>query len=106
MGQLREIIPDQLKKIAEGFAALTIKSANDTGWYQFSRNESAAGTYYYRTTFAGNATFRNATSNVVKATIKKISTTVNATAPQVAAVKTPFVVAGVLKANGTGFGNQ
>ena len=52
------------------WTTLTTSTTNGTAWYAFSRNESAAGTYYYRTGYAGNSTYANATSNVVKVTVK------------------------------------
>jgi len=57
---------------------------NATGGYQFSCNESAAGTYYFRTTYAGNATYANATSNTVS---------VNVTTTQLTPVSSPAVTA-------------
>ena len=39
------------------------------GNYQFSKNESAAGTYYYRTAYDGNATYANATSSSVSVNV-------------------------------------
>ncbi len=49
---------------------VTTTATYATGNYQFSKNESAAGTYYYRTAYDGNATYANATSNVVNVQIK------------------------------------
>ncbi|MGZ4930904.1 MAG: hypothetical protein ACXV48_07940, partial [Halobacteriota archaeon] len=41
----------------------------DDGSYQFSRNESIANTYYYHTTYAGNDTYTNVTSNVTQLSV-------------------------------------
>jgi hypothetical protein len=51
------------------FANLQSITGSGSSYYTFSRNESAAGTYYYRTTYPGTATYANATSNVVKVTV-------------------------------------
>ncbi|MGA9078882.1 MAG: lectin like domain-containing protein, partial [Halobacteriota archaeon] len=45
---------------------VTTNLTNTTGGYQFSNNESAAGTYYYRTAYDGNATSNTVTVNVTK----------------------------------------
>jgi hypothetical protein len=50
------------------WANVATKKTNETGWYTFSKNESAAGTYYYRTT-TRNDTIGIMTSNVVTVTI-------------------------------------
>jgi hypothetical protein len=47
----------------------TISPSPSSSYYGFSRNESAAGPYYYRTTYPGTSTYANATSNVVKVTV-------------------------------------
>jgi len=52
---------------------VTTMATNATGNYQFSTNESAANTYYYRTTYAGNATYPNATSNTVSVTVTVVT---------------------------------
>ena len=48
---------------------VTTNVTNATGGYQFSKNESAAGTYYYRTAYDGNDSYANATSNVVSVNV-------------------------------------
>jgi hypothetical protein len=48
---------------------VTNMATNAAGQCQFSRNESTAHTYYYRTAYDGNATYANATSNVVTVTV-------------------------------------
>jgi hypothetical protein len=53
---------------------VTTMVTNATGNYQFSTNESAANTYYYRTTYAGNATYPSATSNVVSVNVTPVVT--------------------------------
>jgi len=53
---------------------VTTTATGATGNYLFSNNESAADTYYYRTTYAGNATYANATSNVVNVNVQQIIT--------------------------------
>lgn len=45
---------------------VTTAKTNATGGYAFSKKETAAGIYYYRTAYDGNDTYANATSNVVK----------------------------------------
>jgi hypothetical protein len=81
-------------------------TTNVSGGYQFSKNETTAGTYDYRTAYAGNATLTNATSNVVKV-IVKIPTALTAAAPANATVSANFTVTGKLTVNGTttGVGN-
>jgi glucose dehydrogenase len=56
---------------------VTTNVTNAMGSYQFSKNESAAGTYYYRTAYDGNASYNNATSNVVKVSVTAPTTTGN-----------------------------
>jgi outer membrane protein assembly factor BamB len=56
---------------------VTTNVTNAMGSYQFSKNESAAGTYYYRTAYDGNASYNNATSNVVKVSVIAPATTGN-----------------------------
>jgi hypothetical protein len=48
---------------------VTTNVTDATGGYQFSQNESVAGTYYYRTAYAVNATDTNATSNLVNVNV-------------------------------------
>jgi hypothetical protein len=52
----------------KAFTAVTTGPTNATCWYSFGRRETSAGTYYYRTTDAGNSTLTNATSNVANVT--------------------------------------
>jgi len=49
---------------------VTTTTTDATGNYQFSRNESAAGTYYYSTDYDGNDSYANATSNVVSVRVQ------------------------------------
>lgn len=63
---------------------------------------SGAGTYYYRATYAGNATYTNAVSIVVTVTVTRLPTSVNATVPITAHVKTPFTINGTLTRVGFG----
>jgi hypothetical protein len=63
---------------------VTTTVTNANGNYQFSKNESAVGTYFYRTTYAGNDTYGNATSNAVNVTVSMVPITV-AGAPAVSA---------------------
>ena len=44
-------------------------STDANGNYSFSLSESTVGTYQYRTTYAGNDTYTNATSNTVSVTV-------------------------------------
>jgi hypothetical protein len=48
---------------------VTTNVTNATGGYLFSRNESANGTYYYRTSYSGGPIYGNSTSNVVNVTV-------------------------------------
>jgi outer membrane protein assembly factor BamB len=59
------------------FTNVSTNVTNTTGGYAFSKNESAAGTYYYRAAYAGNASYNNATSNVVKVSVTAPATTGN-----------------------------
>jgi len=72
--------------------------------YKFTTTETTAGTVYYRTTYAGDATHLNATSNVVKVTVKahtvKTPTKLTATAPTTATVNKSFSITSKLTANG------
>jgi hypothetical protein len=74
-------------------------TTNTTGWYTLSRNETAAGKYSYHTTYAGNATYTNATSATFNVTVK-YPTSLTAAAPAMASVGTNFTVTGRLL-NGT-----
>jgi Bacterial Ig-like domain len=97
-----------LQRSTNGITWSTLKT-NVTiagGSYQFARNESAAGVYYYRTTFAGDTAYTNATSNVVTVTISKLPTALTIIAPSVADVNKSFTVSGKLTANGVPLGGQ
>jgi hypothetical protein len=59
---------------------VTTNVTNTTGDYQFSNNESAANSYYYRTAYDGNATYGNATSTTVNVNVTKMSTALTLTA--------------------------
>ena len=59
--------------------ATTVIDANGT--CQFSNNESAAGTYYYRTTYDGNTPHANAASNVVNVSVTPTQTKVTSSRP-------------------------
>ena len=48
---------------------VTTTATDATGNYQFSNTESATNIYYYRTAYDGNATYDNATSNVVNVNV-------------------------------------
>jgi hypothetical protein len=78
---------------------------DSTGGYQFSQNESANGTYYYRTAYDGNDTHANATSNTVSVTVfaaSRLSTTLNATvSSKFVAVNKQFSINGTLSAGTT-----
>ena len=80
---------------------VTPTATDANGTYQFNGNESAAGTYYYRTAYAGNATYTNATSNTVSVnvTVAPLSTTLNATISTTTAyVNENFTINGTLNA--------
>jgi 5-hydroxyisourate hydrolase-like protein (transthyretin family) len=70
---------------------------NATGGYQFSINESTSGTYYYRTTYAGNALENNATSPAVTVQVTQVTTQLSIAA-NVTAVETNqnFTISGTL----------
>ena len=76
----------QLQKNVSGTwtnVAGNINTTTVTGAYRISTSEPTASTYQYRTTYAGNATYKNATSNVVS---------VNVT-PQITPASSPAVTA-------------
>ncbi len=78
---------------------------DSSGNYSFSQSESAPGTYYFRTTYAGSPTYTNATSNVVSVTVTPIATTLNATANvSTTNVNTTFTINGTLSENTSGNG--
>jgi outer membrane protein assembly factor BamB len=81
------------------FSNLTNATTDTSGSYQFSQNESAAGIYYYRTAYDGNATYTNATSNIVSVTVSSLPTTpttLTVTAPSTASINKPFTINGTL----------
>ena len=84
---------------------VTTNVTNATGGYQFSNNESAAGTYYYRTAYDENATYTTATSNVVNVTVTKMPTALTVSVPSTASVNQNFTVNGTLSASAVGMGN-
>jgi Uncharacterized protein conserved in bacteria (DUF2334) len=76
---------------------VTTNVTNATGGYQFSKNESVTGTYYYRTAYDGNPTYANATSNVVSVQVNKIPTQLSsATNLTLVAINKPFTINGTL----------
>jgi hypothetical protein len=77
-----------------------------TGGYTISKSEPTAGTYYYRTTYAGDAFYNSTTSNVVNVTVTTIGTTLNATVNGATSTSVlpsvPFTINGTLTENTTG----
>jgi len=71
---------------------VTSTATDPTSNYQFSKNESAAGTYYYRAAYDGNATYANVTSNVLSVTVQSSPTplTVGAVGPANNATDVPI----------------
>ena len=57
---------------------VTTRTTNASGGYSFSKNETALGTYYYRSAYNGNATYASATSNVVKVTVQETTLSIAA----------------------------
>jgi hypothetical protein len=97
--------PIQLQKNVSGTWTPTsspvVTDAN--GAYSISTSEPAVGTYQYQTTYAGNATYTNATSNVVSVNVFQITTQLNATASiTTTAVNTPFTINGTLSTSSGG----
>ena len=80
----------------------TITSQTITGTYSFSRTETAANTYQYRTIYAGNAPYVSAISPTATVTVTpvKISTALTISAPSSTQVKQSFSISGQLTANG------
>ncbi|MGA9079166.1 MAG: Ig-like domain-containing protein, partial [Halobacteriota archaeon] len=76
-------------------------TTNGTGGYAFSRNESAAGTYYYRTAYDENATYTTATSNVVNVTVTKMPTALTLTASNTTPAVSQPVTFNATLSNGT-----
>jgi hypothetical protein len=60
---------------------VTTNVTDANGTYEFSNNESAVGTYFYRTAYDGNATYANSTSNVVSVTAAQTKVTLTASTP-------------------------
>jgi len=84
------------------YTNVTTNVTDANGTYQFSKNESAAGTYYYRTTYDGDASYNNATSNIVSVNVTgppTTPTTLTATAPSTAYVTRNFTINGTLAAS-------
>jgi|GEM_PF-523057 len=85
------------------FTTSTTRQTNGTGWYQFSRSEMTSGTCYYRTKYAGDSTYTNATSKVVKVTVTKKPTTFSiSTSPTAPKLNVAFTVSGTLKSGTSG----
>jgi outer membrane protein assembly factor BamB len=62
----------QLQKNVSGtwtHVAVKANTTTSTGAYSISTSEPTTGTYQYRTIYAGNATYTNTTSNVVKVSV-------------------------------------
>ena len=79
------------------WANVTTTKTGADGRYQFSKNESATGTYYYRTAYGGNDTYTNAKSNVVNVPVNKIPTQLSAAAKLTAvAISKNFTINGAL----------
>jgi hypothetical protein len=69
-----------------------------TSTYTFNQSEPTLNTYYFRTIYAGNTTWGNATSNVVAVAVNTVGTT-NLTAvatPEIAPVNVNFTINGTL----------
>jgi hypothetical protein len=80
-----------------------------SSYYNFSRNETTVGTYYYRTTYAGTITYANATSNVVKVTVTTTKTPTTLTASinmTTASTNQNFTIKGRLTQSGVGLNYQ
>jgi len=74
----------------------TVTDAN--GNYTFNQSEPTLNTYYFRTTYAGNSTYGNATSNVVSVLVNTVGTTQLSAvaAPEITPVNTNFTISGTL----------
>jgi 5-hydroxyisourate hydrolase-like protein (transthyretin family) len=95
-------------------ATVTLENANTStvinttttgasGTYTFSQSESVVGTYYFQTTYAGNALYNSTTSNVVNVAVTPIATSLNATANvSTTEINTPFTINGTLSENPSG----
>ena len=75
---------------------VTTNVTDANGNYRFSHNESAAGTYPYRTTYDGNATYGNVTSNVVSVTVKMPTQLSISANPTAVFIGRQFAVSGTL----------
>ena len=74
---------------------ITLASQTTTGTYSFIRNETAANTYKYRTTYAGSALYVSSTSPTVTVNIKPTPTptpTAKTTVKQATTTPTPTLV--------------
>jgi hypothetical protein len=80
-------------------------TTDNGGHYQFTQTESAAGSYWYRTTFDGTATDASSASPPVMVTAGP-ATALTATAPASAESSQDFTVTGQLTSGGAGIGNQ
>jgi 5-hydroxyisourate hydrolase-like protein (transthyretin family) len=84
-------------------AVINTTTTGANGNYAFSQSESAVGTYYFQTTYAGNASYNSTTSNVVNVTVTPIATSLNATANvSTTKINTPFTINGTLSENPSG----
>src|SRR5665811_1244423 len=74
----------QLQKNISGTWTNVAGKTNTTqpdGTYNITTSEPTAVTYQYRTTYAGNATYANATSSVVTVTVGTVNTGITFTSP-------------------------
>ncbi|MGZ4921816.1 MAG: hypothetical protein ACXV3U_06445 [Halobacteriota archaeon] len=79
------------------FSNVATTTTSTSGGYQFSTNETAVGTYYYRTSYDGNDTYSNATSNVAGVSVSKLPTQLTAAVnPAAANPNQQFTVSGTL----------
>jgi 5-hydroxyisourate hydrolase-like protein (transthyretin family) len=88
--------------------ALTSTQTATTGSYSFSRTETTANTYQYRTTYAGSTSYASATSSTAAVTVKPatISTALTISASSPDQVKQSFSISGQLTANGASLTKQ
>ena len=83
-----------LQKKVSGTWTNVVGGTNTTtsnGVYSISTSEAAAGTFQYRTTYAGNATYANATSSSVSVTVNGIPTPTPTPTPSPTPTVTPTV---------------
>jgi thiol-disulfide isomerase/thioredoxin len=93
----------QLQKNVSGAWTNVTGKTNKThsdGAYNITTSEPTAGTYQYRTTYAGTATYTSATSSVITVSVTKRSTTLTASTAT-PAVNQNFTINGTLKAGTT-----